>query len=355
MTLIRRNAFTLVELLVVIAIIGVLIALLLPAVQQAREAARRMQCTNNLKQLGLAIQLYHDAYNAFPALRAGNPKGAASYAGNNRLNARFAVLPFMEQNALYDQGMASAVGSYDSSDPIWKSTVDSFLCPSNAGPTESPEAPTQTAGIADYYFFAGDRPYRSYPGGTYTSGTQNSGVFLNDAWSRMSSIIDGTSNTMGTSEGVRPASNRSFGAIVTKPSATSWLPVSLTPLYDRTTKQYISTVGVFSSQPLRGFRAWDGAILFTAVTAATPPNSVLISDGTSHGGSQYLLSPTSYHPGGVNAGFMDGSVRFISDTVDTGNQGANYRDYADTSSPSPYGVWGAMSTKAGGEAISYSN
>ncbi|GAA4441258.1 DUF1559 domain-containing protein [Bremerella cremea] len=350
-----RSGFTLVELLVVIAIIGVLIALLLPAVQQAREAARRMQCTNHQKQLGIALHNYHDTHNAFPALRAGNPQGASSYAGNNRLNARFALLPFMEQSALYDKGMASAVGSYDSSDPVWQSTVSSYLCPSNAGPEQSPEAPTQTAGIADYYFFVGDRPYRSYPGGTYTSGTMNSGVFLNDAWSKMSSITDGTSNTMGISEGVRPQSNRSYGAVVTKPGSTSWYPVALTPLLNKQTKEYISTVGVFSSQPLRGFRAWDGAILFTAVMAATPPNSVLISDGTSHGGSQYLLSPTSYHPGGVNVGLMDGSVRFISETVDTGNQGSGYRGYPDTGSASPYGVWGAMSTKSAGEAVSYNN
>ncbi|PQO37707.1 DUF1559 domain-containing protein [Bremerella cremea] len=347
-----RSGFTLVELLVVIAIIGVLIALLLPAVQQAREAARRMQCTNNLKQLGLAVQLYHDAFNAFPALRAGNPRGAASYAGNNRLNARFAVLPFMEQGAMYDNAMTSAVGPYDASDPIWKTTVDSFLCPSNAGPLLSPEAPDQTAGAADYYFFVGDRPYRSYPGGTYTSGNMNAGVFLNDAWSRMSSITDGTSNTMGLSEGVRPSSNRSYGSVVTKPGSTSWYPVALTPLLNKQTKQYISTVGVFSNQPLRGFRAWDGAILFVGVTAATPPNSVLIADGTSHGGSQYLLSPTSYHPGGVNVGMMDGSVRFVTETINTGNQGANYRGYPDTGSPSPYGVWGAMVTKSGSEAIS---
>lgn len=345
-----RRGFTLVELLVVIAIIGVLIALLLPAVQQAREAARRMTCSNNTKQLGMALHLYHDAYNAFPALRAGNPRGAASYAGNNRLNVRFALLPFMEQTALYDQGMASAVGSYDNSDPIWQSTVETFLCPSNAGPEQCPTTPQATTGIADYYFFVGDRPYRSYTGGTYTSGRMNAGVFLNDAWSRMADITDGTSNTMGISEGVRPQSNRSFGAVVTKPGSTSWSPVSLTPLLNKQTKQYISTVGTFSNVA-RGFRAWDGAILFVGVMAATPPNSVCISDGTTHTGSQYLLSPTSFHPGGVLVGMMDGSVKFVADTVDTGNQGGGYRGYPDTGSPSNFGVWGAMSTKAGGESV----
>ncbi len=347
----RPTGFTLVELLVVIAIIGVLIALLLPAVQQAREAARRMQCSNNTKQIGMALHLYHDAYNAFPALRAGNPRGAASYAGNNRLNLRFAILPYMEQNAIYDQGMQSAVGSYSNTDPIWTSTVDTFLCPSNAGPETSPVSPDATTGVADYYFFVGDRPYRSYPGGTYTSGNQHSGVFLNDHWVRMSDIVDGTSNTMGVSEGVRPQSDRSFGAIILKPGSTSWFPVSLVPLFNKSTNQYISTAGSFPGVA-RGYRAWDGAILFTAVMAATPPNSVLVADGSSHGGSQYLLSPTSYHPGGVMVGMMDGSVQFIPETIDTGNQGANYRGYPDTGSPSSYGVWGALSTKSGGEVAS---
>ncbi|MBA2113131.1 DUF1559 family PulG-like putative transporter [Bremerella alba] len=345
------DGFTLVELLVVIAIIGVLIALLLPAVQQAREAARRMQCSNNTKQIGMALHLYHDAYSAFPALRAGNPRGAASYAGNNRLNLRFAILPYMEQNAIYDQGMESAVGSYSNTDPIWTSTVDTFLCPSNAGPELCPVLPSGTTGLADYYFFIGDRPYRSYPGGTYTNGSQNSGVFLNDAWVRMADITDGTSNTMGISEGVRAQGPRKFGAIVLKPGSTSWSPVSLVPLFNKTTNEYVSTASSFSGIS-RGYRAWDGAVLFTAVTAATPPNSVLVADGTAHTGSQYLLSPTSFHPGGVMVGMMDGSVQFIPDTIDTGNQAGSYRGYPDTGSASSFGVWGALSTKSAGEVAS---
>lgn len=347
---VTRFGFTLVELLVVIAIIGVLIALLLPAVQQAREAARRMSCTNNSKQLGLALHVYHDTYMAFPALRAGNPKGAASYAGNNRLNARFALMPFIEQNAFYEQAMQATVGPYDSSGTIWQHTVESMICPSNAGPDQSPTLPTSTAGLADYYFFTGDRPYRSYLLYSYNNWTYHSGVFMNEAWTRMADITDGTSNTMGISEGVRPQSSRSYGAVVTKPGSTSWTPISLTPLLNRATKQYVSTVGTFGDTA-RGFRAWDGAIPFIAVTAVTPPNTVCISDGTSHTKSQYVLSPTSYHPGGVVVSMMDGSTRFVSETVNTGNQAGAYRDFSDTGSPSNFGVWGAMVTKSGGEVF----
>lgn len=348
----RPSGFTLVELLVVIAIIGILIGLLLPAVQAAREAARRMQCTNNLKQIGLALHNYHDVTGAFPALRAGNPLGAKSYAGNNRNGTRVHLLPYMEQQSLYTDMMQSANGSYDAVDP-WKSVVSGYLCPSCGGPEKSPNAnPNDTVGIADYYFFIGDRPYRSYTGGTYTSGDMVSGVFGNDSWCPMAKIVDGTSNTMGVSEGVRPTSTAAFGDCVTKPGSAGWDPASLTPLFSRSENKYLSTCGTFQNYcVLRGYRAWDGVILFHGVTAYTPPNSVLISDGTSHGQSQYVLSPTSRHSGGVNVTMMDGSVRFISDTVDCGNQSAPCRGYPTTSTKSNYGVWGALVTKSSGETV----
>ncbi len=348
----KRSGFTLVELLVVIAIIGILIGLLLPAVQAAREAARRMECTNNMKEIGLALQNYHDQQGAFPALRAGNPRGAATFEGNNRNGMRLHLLPYIEQSALYEQLMASDVGAYSNVAP-WTSVFSGYLCPSCGGPETSPnDNPTQTAGYADYYFFIGDRPYRSFPSGTYTSGDMVSGVFFNDAWCKMSRIVDGLSNTMGVSEGIRPNGVAEFGDCVTKPGSTGWSPADLTPLFNKAEHKYLSTCGTFKTYcVLRGFRAWDGDILFTAVTAYTPPNSVLISDGTSHNSSQFILSPTSRHSGGVNVGMMDGSVRFVSDTVDCGNQAAGCRSYPDTSSKSNYGVWGALCTKASGETV----
>ncbi len=350
----RARGFTLVELLVVIAIIGILIGLLLPAVQAAREAARRMQCTNNLKQIGFALHNYNDLHKALPAMRAGNPRGAATFAGNNRTGARVHLLPFLEQEALYNAMMQSARGAYDAVEP-WTQIFSGYLCPSCGGPDRSPNAnPAQTAGYADYYFFIGDRPYRSYPEGTYTSGDMVSGVFGNDSWCQMARIVDGTSNTMGVSEGIRPNGVATFGDCVTKPGSTGWDPASLTPLFSRADNKYLSTCGTFQNYSvLRGFRAWDGCLLFHGVTAYTPPNTVLVSDGTGHTQNQYILSPTSRHSGGVNVTMMDASVRFISDTIDCGNQSAGCRGYPDTSSKSAYGVWGGMSTKSSGETITF--
>lgn len=354
----RVRAFTLVELLVVIAIIGVLVALMLPAVQAAREAARRMQCSNNLKQIGLAIANYESALKAIPALRAGNPKAPdTTYAGNDRLSVRVALLPYMEQSPLYSEMMASTVGSYDSSDAVWRTTIDTFLCPTDGGGLSSSQegaaASDKTAGTANYYFCMGDRPYRGN-----TPAANVAGVFVNvdrgqsgcQTWIKTGAISDGMSNTMAVSESVRPDTNNGYGSCVQKGSA-GWMPADLTPLYSRSEQKYVSTATPFTGQVLRAFRAWDGVPLFSAFMAATPPNSVLIADGTSHISSQFLLAPTSYHSGGVNVCFMDANVRFISDTIDVGKQGDNYRDYG-AKTKSPYGVWGGLATKNSKEIVS---
>jgi len=139
-----QRGFTLVELLVVIAIIGVMVGLLLPAVQAAREAARRMSCSNNLKQIGLALHNYHDTYRGLPPGYINNPPALAGpVAGNNSQWAWGAfLLPFMEQSPLFEQlqvgqinlsAALTAGGPFDKT-AIVNKPVDAFICPSDPGP-----------------------------------------------------------------------------------------------------------------------------------------------------------------------------------------------------------------------------
>ena len=134
----RRRAFTLVELLVVIAIIGILIALLLPAVQAAREAARRSQCSNNLKQLGLALHNYHDTFKAQPPRQGGPLWSGGSLTNPPRHSAFVNLLPFIEQDARYSQIMTSQLNAWSGgADSGYVGEIAPFICPSDGLLTET--------------------------------------------------------------------------------------------------------------------------------------------------------------------------------------------------------------------------
>ncbi len=194
----RRDAFTLVELLVVIAIIGILVGLLLPAVQAAREAARRMQCQNNLKQLGLAMHMHHDTFKAFPYLRSGG--------GQNRHTWAIQLMPFMEQGNLFTTyktpitGVSQTDGfnNHTATDPVMvaarQSQITTFFCPSRRGtPSLSPITTGSTVlGMpSDYAACTGN-----------VSAAPTNGVFrlVNSnhmrEMTKMAEILDGTSNTI---------------------------------------------------------------------------------------------------------------------------------------------------------------
>ena len=345
-----RKGFTLVELLVVIAIIGILIALLLPAVQAARESARRIQCVNNMKQVGIALHHYHDTNGSFPA-------GGVKYFwrvqayGTGYYSGRTFLLPFLEQNARYDglvadmqNGLTDGFsGAIPAGRIPWNDgAIPLMICPSD------PEGNQKTmnwpvCSRVNISLCAGDA---MKPDADGTIGTTNDrGLFRPLVWRDMGFCIDGTSNTIAAAESCIGDSNldRVKGGVVEigemmdgtemKPSA---CPVLGYSSQDRTCLS--STTGY-----IRNNFFYDGVIAQSQMTTITPPNTPLCSyQGSITGGA------SSWHSGGVNVLYADGSVHFISDTIDCGDLSR----YEVTLGESPYGVWGAMGTPGGGETKS---
>ncbi len=271
----KAGGFTLVELLVVIAIIGILIALLLPAVQAAREAARRMQCTNNLKQIALAMHTYHDALRIFPPGSISDPRGHTWYTF---------VLPFMEQRALYDavdpRGQLIPASAPSGDNPL-KTQVSMFRCPSDSGDA-----------VNKWY---GNYPTANYvASGTMFSAPGNSGG--NPVCVRISAITDGLSNTFLASE----------RGLFEGSTAGIW-------------SGWITTAGTFKFQSSRPINT---PYLGTDGKPTATPNISPTADTWS---SRFTV--TSRHPGGANFAFCDGSVHFISESIEanpslkTGNTG----------------------------------
>jgi prepilin-type N-terminal cleavage/methylation domain-containing protein/prepilin-type processing-associated H-X9-DG protein len=361
----RPSGFTLVELLVVIAIIGILVALLLPAVQAAREAARRMQCSNNLKQFGVALHNYHDTYKAFPPRRGGTAGGnnAARFDGNyDRKSAFVFLLAFLEQQPMADIIAAGNVtdtngnviwpmgpaGWYGNANWIpWRTQLQVVLCPSDKPILGGNNAKNS------YAFCIGDSPgdLTNTVNGWNRNNPTNRGVFTGSLrCRRIADITDGTSNTVGMSErvwgnnlgivaasghDVRTATAINVPAVLTGPGAC---------LATAQGKQFIPGTQIKA----RFGALWtDGQAERVGFTTILPPNNpscVTEANGNadSPGG---VLNAASYHPGGVMILLMDGSVRFAGETIDVGNKAAPYV----LQGPSPYGVWGALGSIDGGE------
>ena len=372
-----RRGFTLIELLVVIAIIGVLIALLLPAVQAAREAARRAQCTNNMKQMALAAQNYIDTNGCYPG---------GSYSGTLATNTKdlwtgypenfscfVRMLPFFEQSAMYNAVNFNDVSASASNLTIAGIQINSLICPSDVQNQvmQLPATKSSASGVIPGWsfninpkHFPGLAPqfkqaFTSYAGnaGTFTFGFTNlmsptvlaayNGVIYNDSTVRIADVVDGTSNTFvfgehskGTLFRVDPAFAISDGC-------------------------------------------WNSARWYDTLFSTIYPINLLAGNtasGTTGKSVGYYL-PTaagSVHPGGANFAFCDGSVRFLKNSVNSWGFGAgNATTYGDalpdgtiyTPVPAPGGdrnktgnylangtsvpgVYQKLSTRAGGEIIS---
>jgi len=370
----RRRGFTLIELLVVIAIIAVLIALLLPAVQQAREAARRTQCKNNLKQLGLAFHNYHDTFGSLPSAATWD---CPTPCMGKRFSGFVGMLPFFEQSGLYNQ--IAAGGSFVGTDGTartfgpwghpgssglgdggvpweghyapWRARIPVFLCPSDQETTQG-----GAIGKTNYGFCRGDSPWDHSTDWTGNGGRGLRGFFHaseqggdNVKPTRFGDVTDGLSNTIAMGEHVtaKPQGNRVLdGGIVfgDVPQATYRDNPSAC--------QAVVVSGRYNSANIArwwGTRWPDGASCFTSITTVLGPNKANCADRNEdwHDG---VLEPSSHHSGGAQVLMGDGAVRFVSDNVAAGNATAPSPD-GTGGGPSPYGVWGALGSKGGGDVV----
>ena len=342
----NRRAFTLVELLVVIAIIGILISLLLPAIQAAREAARRMECSNKLKQLGLAIHNYHSAYNSLPSFdygpKARNPWGT----GSMLYSTLIALLPYIEQNAVADQ-LAAADAARDDHQlweeyEIWSNQISAYTCPSD--PNAKFTGTWNKAGVSSYCVSSGDWPWSQY---TESPG-EGRGPFRLQVWIGFGAVTDGLSNTIFMSErriavdGSRHILDGTAFSVNLESSTdpTQGFKASGCMALRGENNHYIAGASV--SNDTGWHWAW-GAPFSTSFSTILPPNSPSCSTSF-----HFLGGPSSYHVGGSGILMGDGSVTFVSNTIDT----QDLSQPPVRSGQSPFGVWGALGSASGGDASS---
>jgi prepilin-type N-terminal cleavage/methylation domain-containing protein/prepilin-type processing-associated H-X9-DG protein len=281
---VRQRGFTLVELLVVIAIIGILVALLLPAVQAAREAARRSSCTNNLKQIGLALHNYHDTFGSFPPGYVDG--GTSEHWGWGAL-----VLPFVEQSALHgtlNPGPRTLTTALSSNLAIMQTKIGVYRCPSDTAPDRNDQRQINSQSLStSNYVGSNSSDYPSDIRGTPSGSNvyRADGVFYRNSGIRFADITDGSSNTIAVGERAWQVKG-SGGANV---------------------NHYAGVV--FGQAGSIGTSATANIYDITPVLAGTVRE--INSKATDYGQHTY----SSRHPGGAQFALCDGSVRFISETI----------------------------------------
>jgi prepilin-type processing-associated H-X9-DG protein len=327
----------LIELLVVIAIIAVLIALLLPAVQAAREAARRSQCVNNLKQIGLALHNYTNTVGSFP--------WGLGPGGWNDWAAQTMILPYMEQGPLFNAAnFANTANATQNNSGVqnttfFRTSISNFQCPSDQ------DRLTNVEGHNNYYGNAGSTPASLY------NSSQFDGLFLyigNAPIVTFSGVTDGLSNTAAFSERVKGIGTLNKNTVdIMKPTSSVWnvaaTTVTVTPQpYYAACQAFVSTGATSSlwgglsalSPDTSGSQWFSGYWTFTRYNHVMPPNANSCGYGIYNGGGAFTAS--SRHSGGVNLLLADGSVRFIKSSISAQ-------------------TWWALGSRAGDETIDASS
>jgi prepilin-type N-terminal cleavage/methylation domain-containing protein/prepilin-type processing-associated H-X9-DG protein len=312
----RRSGFTLIELLVVIAIIAVLIALLLPAVQSAREAARRIQCVNNLKQIGLALHNYQESRGSLPGADM-----VWNSATPTELSGLSNILPYLEQSTAFN----SINFDFSYQDPtnftVMMTVVNGFICPSDL-PNPIPSLGAQTNYMADM----GSGIVWQLNVGINASLPPPNGVFYGDSATKFANITDGLSNTGFFSERILADGNNAIVSPIADVFFSPGFPTTL----DDALQQCLAVdiYNVANQFPLFMGAPWlNGQHIFLHVS---PPDSRSCGFFVA---LRATMPPSSRHPGGVNFLLGDGSVKFIKDSINLQ-------------------VWRALGTRAGGEVIS---
>jgi prepilin-type N-terminal cleavage/methylation domain-containing protein/prepilin-type processing-associated H-X9-DG protein len=356
-----RRGFTLIELLVVIAIIAVLIALLLPAVQAAREAARRAQCVNNLKQIGLGIHNYHQANDCFPLGVSLNMYSLPPYWRAKNSWGHFGLmLPYLEQQAVYnaanfnwgvEEGSPGGSIPIDVNGTAADTQINLFICPSdprggNGGSTSFYNSNDRDT--SNYYACVGTTTNLAVANGVDTGTVQvfqmpSTGMFTFQLVYGIKSCLDGTSNTVAYSEGyVNPVTTgpkQPYEGVNNVPMAANALqldawnnPAAIQAMIALCDQRW-QTGNSFDTQ--RG-RDWaHGCMAQSLFNTVVTPNKYKWTHCSNTGSTTMspLSNAQSFHPGGVNTLFCDGSVKFIKDSI-------------------AQNVWWALGTRASGEVVS---
>ncbi len=345
-----RRGFTLIELLVVIAIIAVLIALLLPAVQAAREAARRIQCVNNLKQLGLGMHNYENSNGVLPPEMALTFNGAGGVAWTSTWGVSSRITPYLELGPLYNAINYINLTRDPSNATAVSTQLKVFLCPSE--PDQQVFTSTNAAGVTTSYGISnyGWCEGTWYIFGGYAGGGSNPSAFGPNASRKFASFTDGLSNTLLGSEvkTYMPAYHDCETVPPPGPTGSAAYPEVATVLASvaAAPTSGCKSATTPSGMPGGGHTHWcNGNSFYDGFTTALPPNtrspsgaqgidSDMSSEDEDDGGPTYAaVTSRSHHPGIVNAVFADGSVHAVKDSIN-------------------YQIWRALGTVGGCEVVS---